>query len=247
MKYFSNRSLLSLLFLASSVFINETPAHAVSCTVSGTGASQTLAAPTDGNSCTFEFSTSNVVDLNGAVNITVTLTNGLGTNDFTIGLAAAIIDPNGPNNNIALTGIVGFDNLGYNNDATVSLTGWSLGGSRCGSSGSYQLDGFGDLSECFSGPRDPAPVFLLSTDNNLGNFTANDQGVLFAVHLALTPSSCSGFFANRSTSGNTTVGTRECGYTGSDLQSVPEPSTMILLGAGLIGLSAWGRKYGLRQ
>jgi hypothetical protein len=183
-----------------------------------------------------------VVDLSGAVNITVTLTNGSGTNDFTIGLAATIVDPNGPNNNIALTGIVGFDNLGYNNAATASLAGWSLGGPRCGSSGSYQLDGFGNLDECFSGPRDPAPVFALSIDDP-GDFTANDQGVLFAVHLALTPSTCSGFFANRSTPGTTTLGEGECGYTGSDPQSVPEPSTLILLGAGLIGLSAWGRKY----
>jgi PEP-CTERM motif-containing protein len=243
MKYFLNRSLLSLLFLASSVLINETPARAVSCTVSGTGASQTLAAPTDGNSCTFEFSTSNVVDLNGAVNITVTLTNGSGANNFTISLAATIVDPNGPNNNIALTGIVGFDNLAYNNAATALRANWDLGGSRCGGSSHDQLDGFGSFSHCYSsGSREIGPVFALSNDDP-GNFTANDQGVLFAVHLALTPSTCSGFFANRSTPGTTTLGEGECGYTGSDPQSVPEPSTMMLLGAGLIGLSAWGRKH----
>jgi hypothetical protein len=94
----------------------------------------------------------------------------------------------------------------------------------------------------FSPFRNPAPVFALSNDDP-GNFTANNQGVLFAVHLALTPSPCSGFFANRSTPGTTTVGEGECSYTGLDPQSVPEPSAMILLGAGLIGLSAWGRKY----
>src|SRR5512142_964024 len=225
-----NCVMLALAFLVSGVLLEQT-AHAVSCTVGGTGAGQTLTAPTDGNSCTFQFSTSNVVDLSGAVNITLTLTNGSGTNDFTIGLAAAIVDSNGPNNNIALTGIAGFDNLGYNNTATASLTGWSLGGPRCGNS-PYQLDGFGNLSECFSGPRNSAPVFLLSNDDP-GIFTANEQGVLFAVHLALNPSSCSGFYSNRTTSGTTTVGPGECGYTG-DRQSVPEPSTLILLGAGLI-------------
>jgi hypothetical protein len=160
------------------VFVNEIPAHAVSCTVNSTGSGQTLSAPTDGNRCTFEFSTSNVVDLSGSVEITVTLANGSGSNDYTIGLAATIIDPNGPNNNIALTGIDGFDNLGYNNAATAALTGWALGGSRCGNSGSYQLDRFGSLTECFSGPRDPGPVFALLNDDP-GNFTANDQGVLF--------------------------------------------------------------------
>ncbi len=249
MKNYPKRSLVALLFLTAGLFINGAPAHADQCTVSGTGAGQTLSAPTDGNSCTFEFSTSNVADLSGAVDITVTLANGLGSNDFTIGLGATIIDPNGPNDNIALTGIEGFDNFGYNNAATASLTGWTLGGPRCGSSGSYQLDGFGNLTECFSGPTNPAPVFLLSNDDP-GNFTANDQGVLFAVRLALTPSSCTAFFSNRSTSGDSTIRPGDCGYTGYsnvDPPSVPEPSAMILVGAGLIGISVCGRRYILRK
>jgi hypothetical protein len=109
-----------LLFFAFTVFIDTRLADAVSCTVSGSGSGKILTAPTDGNSCTYEFSTSNVADLSGAVKITLTLTNGSGGNDFTIGLAAAVIDGNGPNGNIVLTGIEGFDNFAYNNAATAS-------------------------------------------------------------------------------------------------------------------------------
>jgi hypothetical protein len=65
------------------------------------------------------FSTSNVVDLNGAVNISLRLTNDRGSNDLTIRLAATIIDANGLNNNIALAEIDRSDNFVYDNAAAA--------------------------------------------------------------------------------------------------------------------------------
>src|SRR6185369_7207670 len=150
--------------------------------------------------------------LNGS-NIDVTVTMFPGFTAFGTGAA----------NN----GIFGFNVVG--STAGLHITGLPAGWGFSAAGG--QMDGFGNFDVTLSCCNPPGVSSFSFTVSRTGGFSsasdlfeANSTGAHFAIHIAPTNGNPTGFAADGGT------------------PSVPEPTTMVLLGTGLVSIAAGLRK-----
>jgi len=157
-------------------------------------------------------------------------TNGAGTMT-TLSVQWFSSDPTPPN-------AIGIDMFGFNSTVGIASNGCAAGWICTGPQSTNQrMDGFGNFTKF---ERDPGGTTGISSPTvftlaGLATFTPNDHGAKFAAHVRYTDS-CSGYVSD----GTTTSGgsNSNCGSS-----KVPEPSSLLLLGSGLLSLGVIGRKF----
>ena len=125
---------------------------------------------------------------------------------------------------------IGMDMLGWNTTASLTSTGCASGWDCTPTN--KTMSEFGTFTVR---AKDPGGTDLSATFVFSGNaaFVNNSSGSTFAAHVRYG-NDCSGFVSNGGSSGGGSSG--GCGT------SVPEPSSVMLLGAGLAGIGIWRRK-----
>jgi PEP-CTERM motif len=211
------------------VALSATPVFAVSCS--------SLGSISAGSNFSCDFSDANVTQLDGAFTVTVSYNSAL--NQITL---------TATDNNLAdsftLAGF-GFDNFGFDatgatiGSQTVSGNSWVTGGACNGN-----LDGFGSMDDCLvqSGGGTTASPAVFQLTSTPTSFDKNSNGAHFAIHYKTNVSGCTGFAGdlNVQATSNADCGTGSAATTAT--QSVPEPSSMLLLGSGLLALAKYARR-----
>jgi hypothetical protein len=221
--------LIMLGVLLGGLSMGARQAHAIASNPCGTSGNDYIVA--DNTSCTVDLTQSNVDFFDNHILVRLLLTNPLSGNS-TIQLALESA-PSG------LT-LLGFDRFGLNEpllEASLPLN-WDF----CG--GGSNISSFGSFSACAkdSGGDDLTPTFTL--DGNIGSFAMNDVGSHFVSHtrFGTNPDSTCSAFAGDANVATNPLGTGEC--LGASIPpstvpplSVPEPSSFLLLGSGLIAFA----------
>jgi hypothetical protein len=192
-------------------------------------AQATLISCLSGSTCDVDLTNSNIANLNGNIDIRVTIDNtGLDTLLKVNYISAGVTDTP-----------LGIDMFGFNGiDASINGVSSCPAGWTCSFMNPQNMDGFGGFQQFEKSPAstDLAMNFGLSSlvTSFPDNGGSNDSN--FALHLRFDD--CSGFVSNGTSNDSTGKG---CTLS-STPPSVPEPSSLILLGSGLAGFAVWGRK-----
>lgn len=178
-----------------------------------------------GSVCDFHLTQSNSSGFDESINFLVHVDNTGAKTVITVALDSIFV------NDLSKSDLLGIDKFGYN--GAIGFETMSSGWSECGGQGN--LSAFGRFSQCAhnGGSTDLNPSFTL--DGLVTSFSGNSpQDSHFALHARFKGANSCGAFA-----GDSNVDTR---YRAEECQSpiehvsIPEPPTLFLLGAALLGL-----------
>jgi hypothetical protein len=229
MKNIVKATVMVLAMLSFIVIGRVTSANAVSCnSASNLGPG--------GFTCTF--SDSNITQFDGQVTTTV---NYDGLNTLTVSIAVTGTLPAGVT-------LLGIDSFGFNSSALSITTplpdSWTNGGGTCTQQDGFHTGAVG-FADCAGNSANGSQLTSLTLHLAGGpgsfDYTSSGTGAHFAEHVKFNAgSSCSAFFGDANINTNP-IAPGDCSGT------VPEPSTLILLGSGLVILGLVVRKRFFRE
>jgi hypothetical protein len=126
---------------------------------------------------------------------------------------------------------IGIDQFGYNSNALASSLSGSWSQADCNT---CNIDGFGTMLSEIDDPGGTDTEFNFTLNALVTTFPENENGAEFIAHVRYSDG-CSGFVSDgisksAETSTNCTIG------------EIPEPATLLLVVAGLLGLAGIGRR-----
>jgi hypothetical protein len=131
---------------------------------------------------------------------------------------------------------IGIDQFGYNSNAlATSLSGsWSQADCNPPGQDSCNMDGFGRMLSEIDDPGGNDITFNFTLDALVTNFAENKQGAEFIAHIRYSDG-CSGFVSDGKSKSPEPS-------TSCLIEEIPEPATLLLVVAGLLGIAAAQRK-----